>query len=96
MLTHVRTLHNALAINDTAVYPVGHSTHSISDFLALLARPATAAIADVRSSPYRRMNPQFSRESLKAALREWGGLVNGMKGPIEMAFACTIKTRMTH
>jgi hypothetical protein len=55
-----------------AVYTVGHSTHALSDFLALLARYEISAVADVRSNPYSRMNPQFNRDGLKAALSAAG------------------------
>ncbi len=37
-------------------------------FLALLMQYGIAAVCDVRSSPYSRMNPQFNRETLKASL----------------------------
>ena len=56
----------------TVVYTVGHSTHPIDTFLALLARHAITAIGDVRSSPYSRRNPQFNREPLRDALADAG------------------------
>ena len=52
------------------VYTVGHSTHSAARFVQLLTRNEITAIADVRSQPYSRMNPQFNRESLRAVLKE--------------------------
>lgn len=52
------------------LFTVGHSNHSIEAFLELLARNGVTAIADVRSSPYSRFSPQFSRESLKQSLRQ--------------------------
>jgi uncharacterized protein (DUF488 family) len=54
------------------LYTIGHSDHSLDDFLALLRAQAITAIADVRSSPYSRRHPQFNREPLKAALRDAG------------------------
>lgn len=54
------------------VYTIGHSTNSIEGFIELLQRHAIAAICDVRSVPYSRMNPQFNREPLKMALRSVG------------------------
>lgn len=51
------------------IYTVGHSTHSIERFLELLTRNDVNAVADVRSQPYSRMNPQFNRETLRAALK---------------------------
>lgn len=54
------------------VFTVGHSTHSIEDFIKLLKRNSVEAIADVRSKPYSRHNPQFNRETLNKDLRENG------------------------
>ena len=54
------------------VYTVGHSTHSIEHFVALLKQHSITAVCDVRSRPYSRMNPQFNREALKKDLREVG------------------------
>lgn len=51
-----------------AVYTIGHSTHSISAFVDLLKRVEIAAIADVRSTPYSRRNPQFNQEALQKYL----------------------------
>jgi uncharacterized protein (DUF488 family) len=52
------------------VFTVGHSTHTLERFIALLQKHGITAIGDVRSKPYSRMNPQFNREELKPALRE--------------------------
>jgi uncharacterized protein (DUF488 family) len=66
------------------VFTVGHSTLPIESFLALLAAYGIEQLADVRTVPRSRRNPQFNaealRESLKNAgtvyvpLRELGGL----------------------
>ncbi|MBK6581937.1 MAG: DUF488 domain-containing protein [Gammaproteobacteria bacterium] len=61
-----------MAGNTTQVLTVGHSTHTIEAFLALLRQHAVTAIADVRSSPYSRFNPQFNRESLEQILKASG------------------------
>jgi uncharacterized protein (DUF488 family) len=55
-----------------AVFTIGHSTHPRERFIALLRQHAITALADVRSTPYSRVNPQFDREELKEALREQG------------------------
>lgn len=55
-----------------AVYTIGHSTHSIERFVELLKTHSIAAVGDVRSQPYSRINPQFSQEPLKLALRNAG------------------------
>lgn len=54
------------------LYTIGHSDHTLEAFLALLRAHAIGAIADVRSQPYSRRHPQFSRESLQTALRDAG------------------------
>ncbi len=54
------------------IFTVGHSTQSIDKFLALLKRHGVNAIADVRSAPYSRFNPQFNREELRSSLKSNG------------------------
>jgi uncharacterized protein (DUF488 family) len=55
-----------------AVYTIGHSTHTIEQFLALLRQNTITAVGDVRSRPYSRWNPQFNREELERALSASG------------------------
>lgn len=55
-----------------SVYTIGHSTHTLEKLVGLLQRHGVTAVADVRSKPYSRMNPQFNRETLKSSLREAG------------------------
>ncbi len=50
------------------IYTVGHSNHPIDRFLGLLRLHGISAVADVRSTPYSRFNPQFRREKLQASL----------------------------
>lgn len=52
------------------IYTVGHSVHSIEAFIGLLKAAGVTAIADVRSAPYSRYQPQFNRESLSDSLHE--------------------------
>lgn len=47
-----------------SVLTIGHSTHESEAFVALLQRCGVTEVADVRSSPYSRFNPQFNREAL--------------------------------
>ncbi len=51
---------------------VGHSNHDLDTFLGLLTANGVSAIGDVRSSPYSRFVPQYSREALKATLLDVG------------------------
>lgn len=55
-----------------SVFTIGHSTHSAATFLSLLRNGDINAVADVRSSPYSRFNPQFNREELEQRLRDNG------------------------
>ena len=50
------------------VLTIGHSTHPIDAFIALLRRHGVTAVADVRAAPYSRFNRQFNREPLAADL----------------------------
>jgi len=54
------------------VFTIGHSTHPIEQFLGLLERHGVTAIADVRSVPGSRWQPQFGREPLAHALSSRG------------------------
>lgn len=56
-------------MSQAAIFTIGHSTQSIERFVGLLLEHRVEAIADVRSAPYSRMNPQFNRETLRAALK---------------------------
>lgn len=59
-------------LQENVVFTIGHSTHTLERFVDLLRRHGVTAIADVRSVPYSRMQPQFNRETLKRALTEHG------------------------
>jgi uncharacterized protein (DUF488 family) len=54
------------------IFTVGHSNHAIERFLALLRQHAITAIADVRSVPYSRRNPQFNSKPLTTSLDTCG------------------------
>jgi uncharacterized protein (DUF488 family) len=51
------------------IFTVGHSNHPITRFLELLQQHGVTTIADVRSAPYSRFAPQFSKDPLREALR---------------------------
>lgn len=51
------------------VLTIGHSTHPIDMFLDLLQRHRVTAVCDVRSTPFSRTNPEFTRESLQRSLQ---------------------------
>jgi uncharacterized protein (DUF488 family) len=50
------------------IFSIGHSNHPIERFLQLLQQHGITAVADVRSTPYSRRNPQFNTKQLAAAL----------------------------
>jgi len=52
----------------TTVYTIGHSTHSLDAFIALLQGVGIEAIADVRSTPFSRRLPHFNQGPLRRAL----------------------------
>lgn len=54
------------------LFTIGHSNHEIEAFIELLRRHRVSALGDVRSHPYSRFVPQYSREPLKAALAQAG------------------------
>lgn len=54
------------------IYTIGHSNHPIDRFVALLQQHGIDAVADVRSTPYSRFNPQFRKERLDTALANAG------------------------
>ncbi len=54
------------------VLTIGHSNHPLDVFVNLLGKHEITAVADVRSAPYSRYNPQFNRESLEKALKTNG------------------------
>ncbi len=54
------------------IFTLGHSKHPIERLLALLEAHRISAVADVRSSPHSRFNPQFDRQALRASLKDAG------------------------
>lgn len=53
-------------------FTIGHSTHSIDRFLALLAQHGIEVLVDIRRFPGSRKFPQFNREPLAAAVEQAG------------------------
>ena len=50
------------------LWTIGHSTHSIEDFVRALKSFEVQTLADVRSFPGSRRYPQFNKEQLKTSL----------------------------
>ena len=78
------------------ILTIGHSTHPIEEFLALLNAHDVRQLIDVRTIPKSRRNPQFNRDELAAALKgskilykhvpELGGLRHPRKDSINTAW----------
>ena len=58
--------------NSDTILTVGHSNHDLEFFVGLLDTHRVTALADVRSTPYSRFNPQFNREQLAETLKGSG------------------------
>lgn len=56
----------------TRILTIGHSTHPIEKLLDLLTAHGVTAVADVRSAPYSRHRPHFTRAPLEQALKNRG------------------------
>jgi len=54
---------------DGGIFSIGHSTQPADRFVSLLKKHGIDIVADVRSSPYSRYNPQFNRENVADTLR---------------------------
>lgn len=54
------------------MYTIGHSTHSLNSFIALLQDNEVEAVADVRSTPFSRRFPHFNQDPLRRALSGYG------------------------
>ena len=54
------------------ILTIGHSNHSWEAFADLLNQHCVDTLADVRSVPASRFNPQFNRSSLSASLHDVG------------------------
>ena len=50
------------------IYTIGHSNHPIEKFIEMLMAHEVRLVADVRTIPKSRHNPQYNGELLKAAL----------------------------
>ena len=54
------------------LFTIGHSNHGFEHFLGLLRRHDIEAVADVRSRPYSRFVPHFSKDRLARLLGQEG------------------------
>ncbi|MGI9249606.1 MAG: DUF488 domain-containing protein [Pseudohongiellaceae bacterium] len=61
-----------MATSPNILFTVGHSVHPINKFIGLLQQHDINVVADVRSVPFSRFNPQFNKKRLAASLHEQG------------------------
>lgn len=54
------------------IYTIGYGDRTLERFLAVLEANAIAYLLDVRSAPYSRFKPEFSKDALAKALAEHG------------------------
>jgi uncharacterized protein (DUF488 family) len=54
------------------VMTIGHSTHTLDEFIGLLQAHGATCVADVRTVPRSRHNPQFNKTSLPRSLKKAG------------------------
>ena len=54
------------------IYTIGHSNHTIEDFIGLLRKSGVQVLVDVRSKPVSGYCPHFDKEPLARALRASG------------------------
>jgi uncharacterized protein (DUF488 family) len=57
-------------MKEKTVYTIGHSTHPVETFIGLLQAQGVEVLADVRTIPKSRHNPQFQQAALRASLQE--------------------------
>jgi uncharacterized protein (DUF488 family) len=51
------------------IYTIGHSNHSVEDFISMLHRAGVELVADIRSFPGSRKFPHFNKYFLEAYLK---------------------------
>jgi uncharacterized protein (DUF488 family) len=57
-------------MKNNAIYTIGHSTHSIDQFIKILQAYKIELVVDVRTIPRSRHNPQFNENQLKLDLEQ--------------------------
>ncbi len=55
---------------EPTIYTIGHSTHTVDEFVETLQTFQIEIVVDVRTIPKSRHNPQFNKDELKKGLRK--------------------------
>lgn len=76
-------------MGEHTILTIGHSTHPIDEFIAMLRAHSVQHLVDVRTVPKSRHNPQFERHALDNSLNEadirytWmGDTLGGFRRPV--------------
>lgn len=59
-------------MSKATVYTIGHSTHDIDEFLAMLKKQHVTVLVDVRRLPGSNRYPQYNQDELQSALADAG------------------------
>ncbi len=59
-------------MGELKIWTAGHSKHELATLISLLRGQGIEAVADIRSQPFSRYNPQFNRETLRSAVQAAG------------------------
>jgi uncharacterized protein (DUF488 family) len=59
-------------VTKVPIYTIGYGNRSITDFIGLLHKYKIDFLIDIRSRPYSRYNPDFSKEPLERRLKQAG------------------------
>lgn len=62
------------------IWTIGHSTRTLDEFIALLVQQDIKLLADIRTVPFSRHNPQFGQDLLPASLNDAGIRYLHLKG----------------
>jgi uncharacterized protein (DUF488 family) len=54
------------------IYTIGYGSRTVEEFIAVLQQHEIQFLVDIRSHPYSRFKPEFSREALERRLKECG------------------------
>ena len=57
-----------MAESEVPIYTIGYGDRSLEEFIAALHANAIAYLLDVRTAPYSRFKPEFSKEALALSL----------------------------
>lgn len=59
-------------MTDTPIYTIGYGNRSIEELVLLLQQYEIKFVIDIRSQPYSRYKPDFSREAVERHLKQYG------------------------